>query len=185
MLERRVKRCKVEDCRSSVRSLNAIFCEKHYRRLLRTGTTEKRKPRRCKTSHGYITVYDPRNRKREYEHRKVLFESIGIGPFKCHWCKKTVTKKTMHTDHLNEVRDDNDPRNIVPSCAICNQARGRHKIVSIMQSRGFNPTLGNETMPIIEWAKKIGISRESLKWRLRNWSLERALTEPRGNTGPS
>ncbi len=184
MPEKRVKRCKVEVCRSPVRSLNATLCDKHYRRLLRIGTTDKRKPRKCKTSHGYLQVYDSKNQRMEYEHRKVLFESMGSGPFKCYWCKKVVTKKTMHTDHLNEVKDDNDPSNVVPSCAICNQARGRHKMVAIMQARGVNLTFGNETMPLIEWAKRIGISRFSMKWRLRNWSFERALTEPRGNTGP-
>jgi len=184
MLKRQEKRCKVEACRSLVRSLNAILCDKHYRRLLRTGTTDKRKPRKCKTSHGYVQVYDSDNQRMEYEHRKVLFESMGSGPFKCYWCNRVVTKKTMHVDHLNEVRDDNDSGNVVPSCAICNQARGRHKMISTMQSRGMNLTLHGEALPISEWAKRLGISRVSLRWRLRNWSVERALTMPRGNTGP-
>lgn len=179
-----MKRCKVEACRSPVRSLNATLCDKHYFRLRNTGTTDKRKSRKFKNSGGYIVVYDSKNRRNEYEHRKVLFESMGNGPFKCHWCKKTITKRTMHTDHLNEVKDDNDPSNVVPSCAICNQARGRHKMIVTKQACGMNLTLGNETMPLIEWAKRIGISAASMHWRLSNWSVEKALTTLRGNTGP-
>lgn len=35
------------------------------------------------------------------------------------------------------------------------------------------------TLTVTEWAKKIGITQQALQKRLNNWSLERALTEPR------
>ena len=36
-----------------------------------------------------------------------------------------------------------------------------------------------------EWAEKLGVSRQSLLWRLRNgWSLAKVLTHGRGVTGP-
>jgi hypothetical protein len=46
-------------------------------------------------------------------------------------------------------------------------------------------TFNGETLTLNEWAARLGISGVSLKWRLNNgWSLDMALTEPRGISGP-
>lgn len=60
------------------------------------------------------------------EHRKVLFDSIGLGDHPCHWCGKLVNWQTedfnykLHVDHLNEDKIDNRIENLVPSCFVCN-----------------------------------------------------------------
>lgn len=39
-------------------------------------------------------------------------------------------------------------------------------------------TFRGETLPIGGWARKLGMDRVGMRYRLRNWPLERALTEP-------
>ena len=40
-------------------------------------------------------------------------------------------------------------------------------------------TFNNETHCISEWAEIVGISKEVLKWRLKKWGTEKALTTPK------
>lgn len=39
-------------------------------------------------------------------------------------------------------------------------------------------TLGDVTLSVSGWAKRLGISREEMRHRLREWPIERALSEP-------
>lgn len=60
------------------------------------------------------------------EHRMVLFDKIGPGEHPCHWCAVPVRwGESLHVDHVNFKRSDNDPANLVPSCNPCNAARTR------------------------------------------------------------
>ena len=166
----------------------------HYTRLRRSGTTERRKPSPFNVhSGGYILAYAPDHPLTrthtgvyEYQHRIVYFNEHGEGPFRCHWCDNIVRWSTMHVDHLNATVDDNRPENLVASCPSCNQRRGRSKMTHTMRQlyaiwidfRGQRKTLA-------DWAEAVGIARTSLQARLKaGWSLERALTEPRGKFGP-
>lgn len=55
------------------------------------------------------------------EHRVVLYDLIGPGTHPCHWCGKPVTwGETLVVDHLNDIRTDNAPANLVPACQGCN-----------------------------------------------------------------
>jgi hypothetical protein len=68
-----------------------------------------------------------------YEHRAVLFNSIGWGPHTCHWCgvpvawtrKRPNGTRYLVVDHLDEDRLHNAPANLVPSCSWCNANRAR------------------------------------------------------------
>jgi hypothetical protein len=66
---------------------------------------------------------------RIYEHRKVLYDKIGPGPHLCHWrCGRLVNwggTKGLHTDHVDGVRTNNDPDNLVPACPSCNKLRAK------------------------------------------------------------
>lgn len=39
-------------------------------------------------------------------------------------------------------------------------------------------------MCVSEWARELGISRHALELRLAAWPIEKALTAPKGKTGP-
>ena len=58
------------------------------------------------------------------EHRVVLFEKLGPGEQACHWCSKPLTWDDVKADHLNGVKTDNRPKNLVASCNPCNYVRG-------------------------------------------------------------
>lgn len=113
------------------------YCGMHRARLTRLGTLDL--PARQKwylDAAGYVVVRrqghplaDVRGWIRE--HRVALHDAVGPGEHPCHHCGQTVTwDKTypqhldgLVVDHLDEDKANNDPANLVPSCAPCNLAR--------------------------------------------------------------
>lgn len=189
----RYEKCSAPDCSDRVRSVGTPYCEMHYGRLRRSGTLGLRHvPDRRGHSHGYVLLYAPNHALRRashpyvYEHRVVYHDVHGDGPFRCHWCAAEVTWDMMHIDHVNGVKDDNQPGNLVASCAICNQQRGKEKMRRTMCERhGVWLEFNGERRILKDWARLLGITDVSLRGRLvRGWPLERALTEPRGQAGP-
>ncbi|MGI8721199.1 MAG: hypothetical protein ACR2JG_03120 [Geodermatophilaceae bacterium] len=67
------------------------------------------------------------NQGRVYEHRLVLYAVLGPGTFPCHWCRKPVDwdERTLHVDHLDDDKTNNNPANLVPSCLVCNVRRAQ------------------------------------------------------------
>jgi hypothetical protein len=128
-------KCSVEDCSNNARTINGSLCEMHYGRRRRNG--DFRSPaygRVALTSHGYRVIYDPTHEIAPasgvlYEHRAVLFGAIGEGPHACRWCDRLVVwrgkgRGKLVVDHLDGVKTNNDPSNLLPSCAQCNSTRG-------------------------------------------------------------
>lgn len=189
-----MKTCIVDGCENPVRSGGSQYCEKHYYRIRRNGTTDTvKRLHQTVHSNGYILIPakgHPLTVRHtgalEYEHRIVYYNEHGEGPFKCHWCGKTVTWDDMHVDHLNAKRDDNRIENLVASCPLCNQHRGIDKMRHTMRNkRATWIEYNGERKTAKEWADKIGITREALLDRIKQgWLIDRALTEPRGVTGP-
>jgi hypothetical protein len=114
------------------------YCAGHMARIRRYGELRADVPLRklaakgtgCVTEGGYITdrikghplAYANGQVRR---HRVVLYDKIGPGSHRCHWCDCVVTWGIdLHTDHLDGVAENNDPANLVPSCVSCNTTRG-------------------------------------------------------------
>ena len=66
--------------------------------------------------------------------RLVLYEKIGPGPHKCHWCPRELNWYAgvrsheapfnyLAADHLDRNPRNDDPANLVPSCLKCNLHR--------------------------------------------------------------
>jgi len=183
--------CSVEGCSNHANRVSYVLCEKHYGRLRRHGSTDlaqRYKDGKLEHSGGYLLVYAPDHPvatfSRAYEHRVVYYDNYGEGPFECHHCGTEVSWDTLHIDHLDDNKKNNDISNLVASCPTCNQARGRHKMVKSQRSKGINIEFNGVTKHVSEWANDLGISRTSLVSRLKKWPKERALTEPRGKFGP-
>lgn len=186
-----ISKCSVMGCKRKIRSKKSGLCEMHYYRVRRTGVTYIKEKERKPIAHtgGYVLIYAPSHpmakKSRAYEHRVVYYNKHGEGPFVCVWCGKIVYWDDLHIDHLNDIKTDNDIANLAASCPTCNLARGMDKMTKTHQRKGRMLTLGDETLCLSEWARRLGVSRYTIDTRiLRGWPLSRALTEKRGNSGP-
>ncbi len=187
--------CSVEGCQKEADRPRMRMCEAHYMRQRRHGHTDRKiigKPQLLHSA-GYIVCLAPehplavrRHARYEYQHRIVFFDAHGEGPFACHVCGKAVGWHDMHVDHLNDVKVDNRIENLSAACEVCNPWRASERAGKIGREKtGKFITHAGRTLCINEWAREVGVRAQSLKWRLRaGWSLERALTEGRGRTGP-
>lgn len=128
-------RCAVEECQAVARSGGALYCHMHYSRLRRTGSTSAKQaaPARL-VEQGYMARFckeHPIAAKSGtlYQHREVLFDSIGFGIHQCVWCGCEVEwrgegKRKLVVDHLDGNKANNALTNLKPSCHRCNANRG-------------------------------------------------------------
>lgn len=140
--------CSVKGCDKPARSLNeGAWCERHYMRWYRHGDPlagvdvngfkagPQRHYRRVRPPAGH-----PMRTKNgaAYEHRVVLFDTIGYGPHRCHWCDAALTwGNNLHVDHLDRVKDNNDPTNLVPTCQPCNSRRAAADKAILARRAGY------------------------------------------------
>jgi len=71
---------------------------------------------------------------RAYDRKAHVRASRSIRGLPCHWCGAPSTQ----LDHITALADGGagfDPQNLAPSCAPCNQARGRE--VALRHQRGM------------------------------------------------
>lgn len=87
--------CSVDGCSKRTHARN--LCSAHYFRWYRKGNTDLTYPpgHLILTSHGYRIEHRPDHpladsRGHVYNHRAVLYDSIGPGPHRCHWCRTPV-----------------------------------------------------------------------------------------------
>src|SRR5665647_1214546 len=130
--------CTIDGCAKPTRSKSATWCKMHYHRWYRHGDPTAQSSRSGITaSHGrrYLTAYRPDHpiapvSGHVYQHRVVLYDTIGDGPHPCHWCGVLVDwlpkgeRNALQVDHLNTFGDDNRPENLVAACGPCNTTRG-------------------------------------------------------------
>lgn len=128
--------CVVPGCKNR-RGYASGVCNGCYCRLRRTGSLQKREfAYRSRHSSGYVLVRAVGHQLAKpggyvMEHRKVLWDAIGVGPHHCYWCQATVDwvkgqclKGALVPDHLDGDKTNNHISNLVPACNACNATRG-------------------------------------------------------------
>jgi hypothetical protein len=193
--------CLIDGCGKRARSRKSAMCEMHYyrqRRALireRLGLPPVRQPHEIPPRidvHGYRWIYVRGHplvsfygKNQILEHRVVLYDAKGYGPFRCHWCGAALEWETMDIDHIDENKLNNKLENLAPSCPICNRKRGLPKQIEGQRRTAPQYTYDGLTLCAAEWAERIGITPQAFSWRLKNeWVQERLFRAPRGNTGP-
>lgn len=137
--------CKIHKCQDPAVRVGHGLCEKHYYRNRRNGTFDGPViAGRYEVKSGYVLLLMPdhplaeKSRRSIYEHRFVAYETRQGVCTPCHWCGVQLTWDSATVDHLNEVKDDNRPENLVVACNSCNRARGQLKpFIKSMTDLGF------------------------------------------------
>lgn len=179
--------CKVEGCNKHANRVGAGLCEMHYARLRRNASLDlvKPAPEVLEHSHGYLLDYAPghpletaNGKGRVYQHRRVYYDAHGAGPFNCFHCGAVVVWGALHIDHLDDNKQNNTISNLAASCPVCNQQRGKQKMVDTLRVR-YGVTAFGKTQTLNEWAAEYRISRPAIVDRLkRGWSAEDAISAP-------
>lgn len=69
-------------------------------------------------------------------HRIVLYEALGSGPQRCHWCDREIewhpqeARDRVEVDHLDNDGRNNTLSNLVASCHRCNILRSREDLIA-------------------------------------------------------
>lgn len=122
--------CSVAECDGKATRRSSGMCEMHYTRLRRSGSVQVRMAAyRYVTASGYVKLLMPDHPLAEgssgavAEHRYVAYQKYGQA-ICCHWCSIRLSWKSAVVDHLNDIKSDNRPDNLVVACNNCNRARG-------------------------------------------------------------
>lgn len=192
----RFEQCQIVGCKKPTRSGYSHYCHAHYSQIRRNGYLGPKRlpppPRTLDHVGGYKLLYSPKHPistegqgSRVYEHRAVYYERHGEGPFKCVHCSAEVTWDTMHVDHLDDDPANNEIDNLGASCPTCNQRRGHWKVKRSHRNRSrWQVSWNGKTQHVNDWAEQIGLPSHVLKWRLERWTVDKAMTEAVGPTGP-
>lgn len=127
--------CFIRDCGKPSRSPQGKTCETHYYRFRRTGTYDAPVYGSWAINQsGYVVRRDRKHPATSaagylYQHRAVLYDSIGGGTHECAWCKREVDWASkdaamLVVDHLDGDKANNAEGNLLPSCQRCNSTRG-------------------------------------------------------------
>ena len=183
--------CSVDGC--DTRTNRGEYCEKHYMRMYRNGTLERTDLvpvgtdrlhakgyyiRRVEKGHPMAFACHPTW---AYTHRVIAYDKYGDGVITCHWCSSKREWAKLTVDHLDDNPKNNDPNNLVPACPTCNNQRqsSRDKRRVAMRSDANFYEHGGERLHISEWADRLGITQQSIRFRLKHWPLDRVFTEKR------
>lgn len=126
--------CTLADCERPLEKWHTQYCSLHRMRLRQRGDVHWQPVKSAGSinASGYRVLSGFRGHPIAFangqmlEHRLVLFNQIGIGPHLCAHCATAVRWGVdLQTDHLDHNRLNNDPANLVPSCAPCNKSSKR------------------------------------------------------------
>lgn len=115
------------------------------------------------------------------EHRKILYDRIGLGPHECHWgCGRLLEWGGIGgivADHIDGDPLNNASENLVPSCTSCNMRRGRAGNPSEWSSEVVCCPQGHEYTSENTYVYRGGRScRECRRERTRQWRIARSFS---------
>lgn len=144
--------CTLANCNKPSRNTHSpALCKMHYHRQYRHGGVEKvahlsgvtaslgRRYRTVPAKGHPVAMANGQ----AYEHRVVLYNTIGPGIHACHWCGTEIewaskgAPRELQPDHLNNDGADNRPENLVPACRACNTARGGQRRSDALRAAGW------------------------------------------------
>jgi hypothetical protein len=173
--------CKIEGCGRKAMYREQQVCQKHYFRFMRNGTYERAVKRmdRRQDARGYWQMYMPEHPLADstgqvWEHRKIVYERYGDNLPPCELCGKPVTWKTVHIDHEDENRSNNDPKNLRPLCRGCNVSRPVRADAVLL-------TINGVTKNVLHWAEESGctVCDTVIRNRVKaGWPHDRAVFDP-------
>lgn len=161
-------KCHVDGCDREAAYKAQRVCQMHYFRYRRNGIyglkAEKRHGKgrfrapKYTNQEGYVLVDVPGHplsdgRGYVYEHRHTYYEKISSSPSECAMCRRSISWESLHIDHIDCDKSNNDPENLRAVCRPCNVFRG-HSPVS-MGKHLF--TVGGRTMTASAWARDPGV----------------------------
>lgn len=173
--------CKVGGCKTAAMYSKKELCQKHYFRMMRNGSFEKKNPEAVDKVHtvshsqGYVLLkYEghPLAQSNGYvfEHRKIMYDVYGEVLPPCELCgaKSLWSSRNTHIDHIDANRANNSQDNLRILCSSCNTKRGRmrsHEYPGVMAV-----TILGETKTANEWAKEADANfcGASIKRRIRD-----------------
>lgn len=180
--------CQAPECNRPTAKRRNQYCEMHHGRLRRNGTFDllpsPQDGEIRQHSAGYILEYRNNHIKfgtgYYYQHRLNFYDFHGDGPFKCFDCNKDISWEDMHVHHLDENKQNNEIKNLAASCPKCNHnasigkcKKGLRKI-----NKQNNISYKNVVKHICDWSDELNIPPHVIKWRVQNWGVDKALSEP-------
>lgn len=184
-------KCKVEGCCRDAAFKKQQVCQMHYFRMMRYGTYELTKVGKGKVrqrnAKGYQMLKMPGHplvmaNGCVYEHRKVVYDRYGESLPPCEKCRKEVTWKTAHIDHIDEVVDNNTESNLRVLCRACNVMRSRVHIPEHTKKGRSSITIDGVTKTASEWSRdpRVNIAPTTILLRIKNgMDAEAALFTPK------
>lgn len=180
--------CVIDGCVKPRRRSKKGVCEMHYTRFYRTGSydiKERNRQPRLTNSSGYQKLHKPGHvlanaDEYVYEHRYVMYESVGDDVSECSICGKPISWRTCHIDHIDNDVANNNISNLRATCPGCNTSRGRNK-AEHEYSRATAISAGGKTMTPAEWARMPGVTvtGPTIKRRFKSGqSAEEAIYTP-------
>jgi len=126
---------------------------------------------RRQDSRGYWQLYMPDHPLADstgqvWEHRKIVYDRIGDVVPPCELCGKLLSWANAVVDHIDEVKWNNDPKNLRPLCHRCNAWRGR-RLPSHLHKGHRSITFDGETKTPNEWSKdpRVNVSNSTIARR--------------------
>ena len=169
------RKCKIEDCNNDIKCLG--LCKKHHQRYLRHGSPhislkERHGQRYTKTYASWLGIRQRCKNKNNNDYN--LYGGRGITVCK-RWKKFSTFLEDMgHTPSKHTIdRIDNNGNYNKNNCRWATQKTQvrNSRLSTIIKHNG-------KQMCISAWAEYLSINYSTLRTRLNNWSVDKALTTP-------